>query len=63
VVRDGIDGFVVPIRDVEAIAEKVELLATNPELYAKMSHNARQRASEYTLDAYRQRLIDLLAEI
>lgn len=62
VVRDGIDGFIVPIRDSEAIAEKIELLAANPELHRKMSQNARQRASEYTLDAYKQRLLALLSD-
>jgi glycosyltransferase involved in cell wall biosynthesis len=40
-----------------------ELIATNLELRAKISENARQRAKEYTLDAYRQRLIALLGEI
>jgi hypothetical protein len=63
VVRDGIDGFIVPIRDPDAIAEKVELLATDLNLRAKMSSNALQRASEYTLDSYQQRLLDLLAKV
>lgn len=63
VVRDGIDGFIVPIRDPDAIAEKVELLVTDPNLRAKMSSNALQRAREYTLDSYQQRLLDLLAKV
>ena len=32
VVRDGMDGFIVPIRDCEAMAEKIELLAGDPDL-------------------------------
>jgi glycosyltransferase involved in cell wall biosynthesis len=30
VVRDGVDGFIVPIRDAEAIAAKLDLLARDP---------------------------------
>ena len=63
VVRDDIDGFIVPIRNYEAIAKKLELLAINPELRYEMSKNARQRASQFTLDAYKQRLMAILAKI
>ncbi|MBO1067960.1 MAG: glycosyltransferase family 4 protein [Dolichospermum sp. DEX189] len=62
VVRDGIEGFIVPIRDHQAIIDKVELLATNPELRYEMSKNAKARASEFTLNRYGQRLLDILAE-
>jgi glycosyltransferase involved in cell wall biosynthesis len=62
VVRDGIEGFIVPIRDHQAIIDKVELLATNPELRYEMSKNAKVRASEFTLDRYGQRLLNILAE-
>ena len=46
-VRDGIDGFIVPIRDAQALAEKIDILARDPELRAWMSQNARQRAEEF----------------
>lgn len=36
-VRDGIDGFVVPVRDVEAMAEALVKLARDPELRRRMA--------------------------
>jgi glycosyltransferase involved in cell wall biosynthesis len=60
VVRDGVDGFLVPIRDSEAIAEKLDLLLSQPELLAEMSRNALQRASEFTLEKYGERLLAAL---
>lgn len=60
VVRDSIDGFIVPIRNSSAIIEKLELLALNPELRYEMGQNACQRAWEFTLNSYHQRLMDIL---
>ncbi len=56
VVRDGIDGFIVPIRDSDALAGAIERLASDPALYETMSHNALERAREFTLDLYARRL-------
>jgi glycosyltransferase involved in cell wall biosynthesis len=61
VVRDGIDGFIVPIRDSEAIVEKLELLAS-VEVREQMSENAKTRASQYDLDGYQRRLLDALRD-
>jgi glycosyltransferase involved in cell wall biosynthesis len=60
VVRDGVDGFIVPIRDSEAIAEKLDLLLSQPEVLAEMSRNALQRAREFTLEKYGERLLAAL---
>ena len=54
VVRDGKEGFIVPIRSVEALAEKIELLYENTELRQQMSKNARARAEEFPWERYRQ---------
>jgi len=54
VVRDGVDGFLVPPRDVNSIIDRLEILRSNPELRAKMGRNARQRAQEYTWKIYRE---------
>lgn len=56
VVRDGMDGFIVRIRDAEAIAEKLESLARNGDLLEWMSSNARERAREFTVEKYGERL-------
>jgi glycosyltransferase involved in cell wall biosynthesis len=61
VVRDGIDGFIVPIRDSRAIADALLRLAKNPALRARMSSQAKERASEFTVERYGQRLMDVLA--
>jgi glycosyltransferase involved in cell wall biosynthesis len=62
IVRDGVDGFVVPIRDPEAIIEKLEYLRANPERRIEMGRNARRRALEFTWDAYRQKISNYLLE-
>jgi glycosyltransferase involved in cell wall biosynthesis len=62
VVRDGVDGFIVPIRDSEALAEKMEVLAENPGLLASMSQNARERARDFSLEKYRERLISAILD-
>ena len=62
VVRDGVDGFIVPIRDPEAIAAKLDLLARDRELLAWMSENARHRAREFTWEKYGERLTRCILE-
>src|SRR5262249_53893463 len=61
VVRDGIDGFLVAPRDVDALMEKILLLYRDPERRATMGAYARTRAEEYTWAAYRRRLLDFFA--
>ncbi len=56
IVRDGQDGFVVPIRDPEAIAAKLDLLARDRGLLQGMSRHARASAREATLSSYAHRL-------
>jgi len=56
VIRDGREGFIVPIRDSFALASAIDHLAGDPVLYEEMSRNALERASEFTLDWYAQRL-------
>jgi glycosyltransferase involved in cell wall biosynthesis len=62
VVRDGVDGFIVPIRDAPAIADCVERLVDDGDLWAAMSANALARAREYTLERYGERLVDALED-
>ncbi len=62
VVRDGVEGFIVPTMDGDAVAERIERLAREPERRAAMSDAARQRAGEQTLAAYGARLLAALGE-
>jgi glycosyltransferase involved in cell wall biosynthesis len=45
-IRDGVDGFVVPFRDAEAARERLNRLARDPDLLAAMGESARRRAVE-----------------
>ncbi len=44
VVREGVDGFLVPMGDVDALADRLELLARDPELRARMGAAGRESA-------------------
>ncbi len=57
VVRDGVEGFVVPIRDPIAIAERLEWMVANRKHLSEMSKHALQKIKEYSVKAYGQRLI------
>ena len=63
IVRDGVDGFVVPIRDPDAIVEKLEYLRANPDRRREMGVNARQRAQEFSWAAYQQRGVEALRSL
>jgi glycosyltransferase involved in cell wall biosynthesis len=60
VVRDGLEGFIVPIRDADAIAERLESLARDRELLQEKSRWAAERAKEFTVERYGERLIAAL---
>jgi glycosyltransferase involved in cell wall biosynthesis len=57
IVREGIEGFIVPIRDARAIAERLEMLHRDRELLESMSRAALERACEFTVERYGQRLL------
>jgi len=52
-VSDGDDGFIVPIRDVEAIVEKLEMLILNRDRLAAMSGAAIRKAGQHSWAQYR----------
>jgi len=60
IVRDGEEGFIVGIADVEAIAAKIEKLATDRQLLDVMSASALRRARFGSLEGYGERLIRAL---
>lgn len=46
VVRDGKTGFLVPQKDVEALAKKMEFLAKNPQLWLELGRTGRRRIEQ-----------------
>jgi alpha-maltose-1-phosphate synthase len=59
---DGEDGFIVPIRDVGAIVEKLELLACDRERLAAMSQAAIRKAAQRSWKRYRERLASIVRQ-
>lgn len=57
-VRDGLDGFVVPIRDAEALAAKLLYLYEHPAERRAMGRSAREYVSRYTWQAYHAELAE-----
>ena len=56
IARDGIEGFILPLRDVKGIQEKLVLLYQDAELRQRMGAAARRRAEQFTWGHYRARL-------
>jgi alpha-maltose-1-phosphate synthase len=52
VVRDGVDGFIVPIRSSDAISDAIERLRRDPDRRAAMGRAARARAEQFTWERY-----------
>ncbi|UPA27546.1 glycosyltransferase family 4 protein [Shinella oryzae] len=63
VVRDGVEGLIVPEWDPQAIVDAVRYLADNEDARATMAANARLRAKEYTVEQYGARLLGVLSSL
>jgi glycosyltransferase involved in cell wall biosynthesis len=63
VVRDGIEGFIVPVRDTKAVVERMRTLVEDDALRLQMGARARQRAEMFSWHAYRNRLAQALADL
>jgi len=55
--RDGVDGYIVPIRNVEALIEKIKTLYEDKELRQEMGKNARKWMEQHTWDHHRSKMI------
>lgn len=61
IVRDGKEGFIVPIRDADAIADRLERLAMDTALLEMLSEAACARSNYGSLEAYGERLLKELS--
>jgi hypothetical protein len=62
IIEDGTDGFMVPIRDPQAIAQKLEMLYQNPTLRTRIGRNAREKALRFGWDVYAARAADAVTK-
>jgi glycosyltransferase involved in cell wall biosynthesis len=62
IVRDGVDGFFVPVRDPGAIAMRLEQLYRDPALREQLGRNARERATQHTWELYANQAADLVLQ-
>jgi len=59
VLMEGVEGFVVPIRDVEAIKEKISFLYENRGVCREMGAVARRTAQQVTWEKYERRAVEI----
>lgn len=62
-VNDGKEGFIVPIRDPNAIKEKIEYFHDNPKEIQRMGKNARKKAEKYTWKIIEDKYQKLIQEV
>lgn len=63
-VQDGVSGFLVPERDVDALASKLEQLIQNPQWWGKMGKAGRAYVEQhYDLQQLNQRLVQLYKQL
>ena len=61
VVRDGIDGVYIPMRDVQALKQKMLYFYNNREEVARMGANASERARLFTWERFSQDISQILS--
>ena len=58
IVREGKDGFIIPIRDIAALKEKLVYLYEHPDVREAMSRSAKERVSSgFTWDDYGNKMV------
>ena len=57
VLREGREGFVVPIRNPEALAEKIDWFASHPQERRAMGHSAVTASAGFTWDRYGDEIV------
>jgi glycosyltransferase involved in cell wall biosynthesis len=62
-IRDGVEGFIVPIRDSQAIAERLQQLADNREQLAAMREACLRRAEELSWAGYEKGLVQAVSQV
>jgi len=62
-VKDGINGFLIPQRNVIALAERLELLVRYPQLRKQMGRDGRMKyENNFTLGIFEHKLLSILQD-
>jgi len=62
-ITDGVDGFIIPPRDPQAILDKLNYFKNNPSSIIEMGNTARKNSKKFTWDIAEQKYIELYKEI
>lgn len=62
-ISDGEDGFLVEINDAVSMAEKINLLKNDPELYSRMSSNAAENIKKFSKEAVIEEMKEIYNEL
>ena len=62
-IENGRDGFVVPIRNSDAIAEKIKYFYDNPKKIKEMSETAKEKSKYFAPEEYTKRIINVYKKI
>jgi glycosyltransferase involved in cell wall biosynthesis len=64
IVEDGLTGYLIPQKNTEALAEKLEMLITHPDIRHQMGDAAFKKFErEYTFDTFEIRLTEILKKL
>jgi len=64
VILDGVNGYLVPQRNVEMLAEKLEVLILNPELRNEMGLAGKRMYEEkFTIEIFEKRIVEILQTV
>lgn len=61
VVRHGVDGLIVPVRDPDALADAIEHIIEDRQCRQRMAENARDEVAKYDWNHYQHAILDILA--
>lgn len=62
-ITHGEDGLLVPLGDIEKLAESIEWMITHEEERLRMSNNARQKAKQYTAQVIMPQWVELFEKV
>jgi len=61
IITDGVDGFIVPIRDADAIADRLSYLNDHPDERLRMGLAARRCAEDFSWGHYEERIVQIVS--